>query len=149
MTMAMPGVRRPFVPTEGERRIAQLLKESRARRRLTQTEVAKRIGVTARTLVRYEKLERSIPTGHLLGLQEILGPLGPSQSVLGASPLVSELRIADGATAYQGEAEVEPSGPEERLLLNLFRGLPPRDRMAILGYATKLIARTPLRNPPK
>src|SRR3954451_8038919 len=112
MTIAMPGARRPFIPTEGERRIAAAIREARKRKRLTQTEIAKKIGVTSQTLLRYEKLRRAIPSGHLLGLQDILRQLGPGAAALGASTMVSDTWEEDGQPA----ASAEPNGRDEEFL---------------------------------
>jgi transcriptional regulator with XRE-family HTH domain len=144
MTMAMPGVRRPFIPTEGERRIAESLRETRERKRLTQGEVAKKIGVTSQTLLRYEKLKRAIPVGHLLGLQEVLGPLGPGQSVFGAGAFLA----AESQALYGGgeqDPDAVPAGPDEAMLLRLFRSLPSKERNAVVGYAAKLADHPPRR----
>lgn len=66
---------RAFVPTETDKHRASQILLKREAAKLTQGDLAKRIGISTRTLMRYEKCQRAIPSHVVDNIERILGKL--------------------------------------------------------------------------
>ena len=63
-----------FTPTDTERELAATIRKKREDKRLDQAELARLIGVSSRTLMRIENVQRPVKLGVLNRIEELLGP---------------------------------------------------------------------------
>lgn len=92
---AKKGGRRRFVPTARDHAIAKVIKEKREAKPLTQAELAKAVGISVRSLIRYEAAERPIAEQHLAKIEDVVGPCRP---------------IEESVTVPTGSSDVSGSG---------------------------------------
>jgi transcriptional regulator with XRE-family HTH domain len=123
--------RRAFIPNETDRQLARALRLKREEAKLSQTELARLVGSSYRSLSRYETVRSPIPTRILFRLQEQLGAL-MAHGLLGVSG-----QLLDVATGPLGASE-EPA-PEEKRLLEIYRRLERHEKDLVLGRALSLL----------
>jgi transcriptional regulator with XRE-family HTH domain len=61
------------ISTESERRLTMNIRELRQEAKITQAELAARVGVSAQRMCQYEKGQRSIPVSLLIPIKDALG----------------------------------------------------------------------------
>jgi transcriptional regulator with XRE-family HTH domain len=100
--------------------VGQLIREHRLRRRLTQTELARQIGISQSDLSRMEKGEYRVPLDVLFRILRAF-----------------ELSLGE----FFGELAHSPLTPGEEELLNLFRKLSREAQQEVLDFAAFKLSR--------
>jgi transcriptional regulator with XRE-family HTH domain len=123
-----------------------IIKNARERLGLTQLELAKELNCSDAYITKIEKGER-IPAEKLI--ESMAGALHLDRNEMmrialkESNPKIySAFRIADAAAPQKGAASAEGDrlSLQDRIVLKLFRALPPEDKMEIIGLLRAHIA---------
>lgn len=130
---------RSFIPTEEDREIADRIRLRRVAARIKQGDFAKRVGISPRTLNRYEKCQRAIPRQDLTRIEDLLGPLIPPKP--GERRAVTPQYASPTTEVPNGEPMqwpiTEKLSSQEWFLVETFRycGIAQRERVMHLLFS--------------